>query len=61
MTYIQRKDNEFKLLETVDEFEERSEARKILSEYQLSDPYGEYYLSTRACKEWREVKNDRSI
>ena len=56
MTYIQRKDNQFKLLETVDEFEERSEARKMLNEYRLSDPYGEYYLSTRACKEWREVK-----
>ena len=54
MTYIQRKDNQFKRLETVDQFETRLEARRMLSEYQLSDPYGEYYLSTRACKEWRE-------
>ena len=58
MIYIQRKDNQFKRLETVDQFETRLEARKILSEYQLSDPYGEYYLSIRACKEWSEVTND---
>lgn len=56
MTYIQRKDNQFNRLETVDQFETRLEARQMLSEYQLCDPYGEYYLSTRACKEWREVK-----
>lgn len=58
MTYIQRKDNQFNRLETVDQFETRLEARQMLSEYQLCDPYGEYYLSTRACKEWREVNNE---
>lgn len=57
MTYIQRKDNQFNRLETVDQFDDYSEARIMLNNYRLSDPYGEYYLSTRACKAWREVNN----
>jgi hypothetical protein len=52
MTYIQRKDNYG--LETVDEFNKYSEARKMLTEYRMSDPYAEYYLSQRACKGWSE-------
>ena len=51
MYYIQRSGNGY--LETVDEFETRREARAMLAEYQLADPAGRYYLSTRACKEWR--------
>lgn len=51
MTYIQRKDSYG--LETVDEFDTLSEARAMCSEYQLSDPYAEYYTSSRACVEWR--------
>jgi hypothetical protein len=50
MFYIQRKDSNY--LETVDQFEKRNEARKMLSEYQLSDPYAKYYFSTRPCKDW---------
>jgi hypothetical protein len=52
MTYIQRKGDGY--LETVDEFSTRKEARKMLAEYQLSDPYAEYYLSSRPCKAWKE-------
>lgn len=48
--YIQRKDN--RQLETVDEFEDIKEARAMLEEYRLSDRYGNYYLSTRPCKDW---------
>ena len=51
MIYIQRKGNGY--LETVDQFTTRKEAREMLSEYQLSDPYAEYYLSQRACKGWK--------
>lgn len=51
MIYIQRKDN--KGLETVDEFETRKEAQAMLKEYQLSDRYGYYYLSSRCCKDWK--------
>lgn len=51
MVYIQRKGDGY--LETVDEFTTRKEAWAMLSEYQLSDPYGFYYLSTRACKAWK--------
>lgn len=52
MIYIQRKGNGY--LETVDEFTTRKEARSMLSEYQLSDPYASYYLSQRACQEWNK-------
>lgn len=55
MTYIQRKGDGY--LETVDEFETRKEAREMLKEYRLSDPSAEYYISSRACKEWRESTN----
>jgi len=51
MTYIQRRDSRY--LETVDEFETRKEARAMLKEYQMSDSSASYYLSQRACKEWR--------
>jgi hypothetical protein len=52
MTYIQRKGDGY--LETVDEFSTRKEARAMLAEYSLSDPYGHYYLSSRACKGWKQ-------
>jgi len=54
MNYIQRKDSQY--LETVDQFESRKEARAMLAEYRMSDPYADYYISTRACKDWRESK-----
>jgi hypothetical protein len=52
MYYIQRKDG--KDLETVDQFDTRKEAREMLKEYRLSDPSAHYYLSTRACKTWKD-------
>lgn len=53
--YIQRKDSNG--IETVDEFpyntrDERKECKRVLSEYQIADPYGSYYLSQRPCKDW---------
>lgn len=57
MTYIQRKGGGY--LETVDEFETRKEARAMLIEYRLADPYGTYYLSSRACTEWRKTTTHR--
>ena len=54
MVYIQRKDSQFKTLETVDEFETRKEARAMLTEYQLSDYSAKYYMSSRPCNDWRE-------
>ena len=50
MKYIQRKGNGYR--ETVDEFKTYKEAREMLKEYRIADPYCEYYLSQRACKEW---------
>lgn len=50
MTYIQRKDNG---LETVDEFETYKEAREMVIEYRMSDYSASFYLSSRACKNWK--------
>lgn len=49
--YVQRKDG--RDLETVDEFATWKEARAMIAEYRMSDPYAEYYLSCRPCKAWR--------
>lgn len=51
-TYIQRNGDGY--LETVDEFETMREARAMLAEYRLADQSADYYLSSRACKDWRE-------
>lgn len=51
--YIQRKGDGY--LETVDEFETYREGTAMLKEYRMSDPSAEYYLSQRACKDWREL------
>lgn len=51
-TYIQRKDHQTRQLETVDEFDTYKEARSMVKEYRLSDPWGDYYISSRACKAW---------
>jgi len=50
--YIQRKGNGW--LETVDEFGTRKEAKEMLLEYQIGDPSGFYYISTRCCKDWSQ-------
>ena len=52
MKYIQRKDQYG--LETVDQFETYKEAREMVVEYRLSDPYAEYYISQRPCKDWND-------
>ena len=51
MTYIQRKGDGY--LETIDEFESYSEAIRMVREYQIADPSARYYLSQRACNDWR--------
>ena len=56
MTYIQRRGNGH--LETVDEFERLSEARKMLLEYRLCDREAIYYLSRRPCNNWKEEQKD---
>ena len=50
MYYIQRKDG--RELETVDQFETLKESRAMLKEYRMSDYSAQYYISTRACKDW---------
>jgi len=51
--YIQRKDGSD--LETVSENERLKDARHDLAEYQFSEPTVYYFISSRACKEWREA------
>ena len=53
MVYIQRKDNNGDL-ETVDEFETRKEAREMVKEYRISDHSASFYMSSRACKDWKD-------
>lgn len=52
MNYIQRRGDG--QLETVDEFETLKEARAMLTEYRMCDPTAAHYISSRACKDWRE-------
>ncbi len=52
MLYIQRKDSNG--LETVDQFETRKEARAMVKEYIISDNSAQYYISSRACKNWKQ-------
>ena len=51
MKYIQRNGDGY--LETVDEFETYKEAKKMLIEYRTSDTSGHYYISQRACNDWK--------
>lgn len=52
MVFIQRKDSNG--LETVDGFETNKEAKKMIIEYRISDPYAQYYISSRCCKAWND-------
>ena len=55
MKYIQRKDS-YGNTETVDEFESRKEAIKMLKEYRLSDKSAYFYVSQKPCKDWQDEK-----
>ena len=52
MKYINVKING--VVETVDEFETYKEAQAIRNEYNLSDIYNYYYISSRSTKKWRD-------
>ena len=39
--------------ETIDQFDTFTEARKMVTEYQMSDPASSYYISKRCCKGWK--------
>lgn len=52
-TYVQRYGQGYR--ETVDEFATRKEALAMLKEYRFSDPMGDYYLSSRPCKNWLDA------
>ena len=51
--FIQRKDR--RNLETVDEFSAYKDARAMVAEYRMADYSADYYISSRACKAWREA------
>lgn len=50
MTYINYNHNGNR--ETIDEFDNRQDAQKMLDEYRMSDPSGKYYTSRTPCKNW---------
>ena len=56
-TYINYKGEEG--LETVDEFPTWKEANEALTDYLALGGY--YYLSNRACKEWREASKSSRL
>lgn len=51
MRYIQRMGQGYR--ETVDEFATQREALDMLREYRMSDPSAHYWISRRACANWR--------
>ena len=53
MKYIQRRGENY--LETVDECETWQEAKKMVREYRMSDRTAEFYISSRACKDWKKA------
>ena len=55
MTYLNIKDPYSKEIETIDQFETRKEARKMLKEYRLaSSYYSGLYLSQRSTSDWKQ-------
>jgi hypothetical protein len=54
MTYINMNTNG--IVETIDEFETRKEAREMLVEYRMAfHGCGSLYLSNRCTNEWKEA------
>lgn len=43
-------------VETVDEFANYAEAKRMVKEYNLSDSENYYYISSRSTKLWRDEK-----
>ena len=55
MPYINRYSfNKQNDIETVDQFDTRAEAVKMLAEYRIADPSAAFAISKRATKEWYE-------
>jgi hypothetical protein len=59
MRYIQRK-GDYGYLETVDEFESRKEAIRMLKEYRLGDKSAYFYISQKPCRDWQEGYEEKS-
>jgi len=56
--YSYKKQND---IETVDQFDTRAEAIKMLAEYRLADPSAHYAISQRATKDWYEDKKAAEV
>ena len=54
MTYLNLKDPYTNEIETIDQFETRKEARKMLKEYRIaSSYYSGLYTSQRSTNDWK--------
>lgn len=53
MKYINYKFNNELGTETVDSVETLREANILLREYKMSDAFGDYWISNRACKDYK--------
>jgi hypothetical protein len=52
MVYINRKGDG--QTETVDHFDTMREAKAAIIDYRAADSVGVFWISSRACKQWRE-------
>ena len=50
MKYINYKFDDNIGIETIDQAKTMSEAKYLLNEYQISDKFGNYWISQRSCK-----------
>jgi len=48
--YINYKFSNYTGTETIDEATNDKEAKQLLKEYELSDRFGDYWISQRSCK-----------
>ena len=56
MPYINRYEYGHRVsIETVDQFDTRAEAVKMLAEYRMADQMAEYAISQRATRDWYEA------
>ena len=56
MKYINYKFNNELGTETLDSAKTLTEANILLREYEMSDPFGNYWISNRACKNYKSKK-----
>tara|TARA_R110000787_G_scaffold1629_2_gene6972 strand:- start:11 stop:178 length:168 start_codon:yes stop_codon:yes gene_type:complete len=55
MKYINYKFDNTTGIETLENAETMSEAKYLLNEYQISDKFGNYWISNKPCKNYNRI------